>query len=110
MAIEITVREKLPERSARLGAVLLERLRGLQRDHPRAIHEVRGRGLLLGIEMRDEKVGAALAQALYERRILVAYALNKPEVIRIEPPLNIPEPYLDRLVEAIAAALPTLAA
>jgi putrescine aminotransferase len=71
---------------------------------------VRGKGLLLGLEMRDEKAGAALAASLYEAKILVAYALNKPEVIRIEPPLNIPEPYLDRLVEAIGGALATLPA
>jgi putrescine aminotransferase len=108
-AIEITVREKLPERSARLGAALLERLRGLQREHPALVREVRGKGLLLGIEMRDESLGAALAQGLYERRILVAYALNKPEVIRIEPPLNIPEPYLDRLVTALAETLKKIA-
>ena len=39
-----------------------------------------------------------------------AYALNKPEVIRIEPPLNIPEEYLDRLVAALAESLTSLPA
>jgi putrescine aminotransferase len=71
---------------------------------------VRGQGLLLGIEMRDEKLGGALAEALYARRILVAYALNKPEVVRIEPPLNIPEEYLDRLVAALGESLTSLSA
>jgi len=104
-AIEITVRERLPERSARLGASLLDRLRTLQTRHPDKIREVRGKGLLLGVETRDETVGGALAAALYNRKILVAYALNKPEVVRIEPPLNIPEPYLDRLVEALGESL-----
>ena len=108
MAIEITVRDRLPERSARLGADLLRRLRGLQERHPGAIREVRGCGLLLGLEMRDERLGAALADALYTRRILVAYALNKPEVVRIEPPLNIPEEYLDRLVDALGESLTAL--
>lgn len=107
-AIEITVRERLPERSARLGAALLDRLRTLQGRHPGKIREVRGKGLLLGIETRDESVGGALAAALYDRKILVAYALNKPEVVRIEPPLNIPEPYLDRLVEALDESLGTI--
>jgi putrescine aminotransferase len=107
-AIEITVRERLPERSARLGAALLDRLRTLQGRHPGKIREVRGKGLLLGIETRDETVGGALAAALYDRKILVAYALNKPEVVRIEPPLNIPEPYLDRLVEALDESLRTI--
>ena len=109
-AIEITVRDRLPERSARLGAALLARLRALRERHPGLVRDVRGKGLLLGIEMRDETLGGALATALYERRILVAYALNKPEVIRIEPPLNIPEPYLDRLVQALEESLGRLAA
>jgi putrescine aminotransferase len=107
-AIEITVRERLPERSARLGAALLDRLRALQGRHPGKIRAVRGKGLLLGIETKDESVGGALATALYNRKILVAYALNKPEVVRIEPPLNIPEPYLDRLVEALDESLGTI--
>ncbi|HUD72287.1 MAG TPA: aminotransferase class III-fold pyridoxal phosphate-dependent enzyme, partial [Dongiaceae bacterium] len=107
-AIEITVRERLPERSARLGARLLERLRALQAKHPLLVREVRGKGLLIGVEMKDEKAGGALATALYKAKILVAYALNKPEVVRIEPPLNIPEEYLDRLVEAMGGALQSL--
>ena len=107
-AIEITVRDGLSERSARLGASLLGRLRSLQQRHPRAIGEVRGKGLLIGIEMRDEALGATLSERLYDRRVLVAYALNRPKVIRIEPPLNIPENLLDRLVESLDQALPTV--
>jgi putrescine aminotransferase len=107
-AIEITVRDRLPERAARVGKDLLARLRGLQEKHPAAIQAVRGKGLLIGIEMRDEAAGAALAENLYARRILVAYALNRPRVVRIEPPLNIPEPLLDRLVVALDESLAAL--
>ncbi len=110
MAIEVTVRDRLSERSARLGADLLLRLRDLQEKHPWAIRAVRGKGLLIGIEMRDEALGGAVADRLYASRILVAYALNKPEVVRIEPPLNIPEPYLDKLVEALDSSLRALRA
>ena len=94
--------------AARLGEGLLRRLRSLQAEHPWAILDVRGKGLLIGLEMRDEALGAALAEKLYARRVLVAYALNRPRVIRIEPPLNIPEDLLDRLVEALHEALPAL--
>ena len=107
-AIEITVRDGLSERAARLGGLLLERLRSLQRKHPRAIDQVRGKGLLIGIEMRDEALGATLAEKLYDRRVLVAYALNRPRVLRVEPPLNIPEQLLDRLVGALEESLPEL--
>ena len=110
MAIEITVRDRLPERSARLGAGLLERIRSLREKHSGLIHEVRGKGMLIGIEMADEALGARLAEKLYEEKILVANALNKPEVIRVEPPLNIPEPYLDRLVKALEKSLTALRA
>ncbi len=108
MAIEITVRDRLPERAARLGEALLRRLEALRAKHPKLILEVRGKGLLIGLEMRDEALGAALAEKLYARRVLVAYALNRPRVIRIEPPLNIPEQLLDRLVEALGESLPAL--
>ncbi|MFQ5877555.1 MAG: aminotransferase class III-fold pyridoxal phosphate-dependent enzyme [Acidobacteriota bacterium] len=104
-AIEITVRDRLPERAARLGADLLGRLEELRDRHPALVREVRGKGLLLGIEMRSEAIGTLLAERLYEDRILVANALNKPEVIRIEPPLNVPEPFLDRVVDALDRSL-----
>jgi putrescine aminotransferase len=93
-----------------VGGDLLKRLRKLQEKHPKAIQEVRGKGLLIGIEMHSEALGATLAERLYGARILVANALNKPEVIRIEPPLNIPEPYIDRLVEALDTSLAGLRA
>ena len=69
---------------------------------------MRGKGFLIGIETHNESIGGALTERLFGRHILVAYALNKPEVVRIEPPLNIPEPYLDRLVEALDASLKEL--
>ena len=87
---------------------MLKRLQGLKESYPETIREVRGKGLLIGIETGSEAVGAALAERLYASRVLVAHALNKPEVIRIEPPLNIPEPYLDRLVEALDRSLSSL--
>jgi len=110
MAIEITVRDRLPERAARLGDALMRRLETLRSKHPEMILEVRGKGLLIGLEMRDEALGAALAEKLYARRVLVAYALNRPRVIRIEPPLNIPEDLLDRLVVALGESLQALGA
>jgi putrescine aminotransferase len=109
-AIEITVRDRLSERSARLGGELLCKLHGLWKKHPGLIKEVRGKGLLLGIEMHTEAQGTALAEALFARKILVAYALNRPTVIRVEPPLNIPEALLDRLIGALEQVLPGLRA
>jgi len=71
---------------------------GLARLHdgyPDIIRDVRGRGLLIGVEIVDAKVGESLAQRMFDRNVLIAYTLNKPEVIRIEPPFVITRELID---------------
>jgi acetylornithine/LysW-gamma-L-lysine aminotransferase len=88
----------LPARAAALGAHFLERLRAL--EHP-AIREVRGLGLLVGVELRGK--AAPVVQALMARGVLALTAgLN---VLRFLPPLVISKTELDQVVGALAAAL-----
>ncbi len=87
---------RLPERSARLGAILLERLHTLASASP-LIREVRGLGLMVGIELR-ERVNPYL-KALADRGILALTA--GPNVIRLVPPLVIEE----QQIEQVAATL-----
>ena len=72
---------------------------------PEIIRDVRGRGLLIGVEIVDAKVGKSLAQRLFDRNVLVAYTLNKPEVIRIEPPLIITSELIDLALERFEESL-----
>jgi len=83
-ALERTVRDRLPERADRLGRMALDRLAALPRDR---VREVRGRGLMIGIELRD-RVGPVLA-ALEERGFLALPA--GASVLRLLPPLVIEE-------------------
>ncbi len=119
-AIEITVRENLPQQAAEKGAYLLEKLKNLQSKHP-IIKDVRGKGLMIGLELQgsdkgllNKLSGGALAnlskeyfasllagKLLNEYNIITAYTLNNPNVIRIEPPLNISYEHLDRLLEGL---------
>src|SRR5205814_2235630 len=62
---------------------------------PEMIRDVRGRGLLIGVEIVDAKVGESLAQRMFDRNVLIAYTLNKPEVIPIEPSFVITRELLD---------------
>jgi len=117
--LEFITRENLPERAARLGDYLLSGLRRLQEKYA-LIKEVRGRGLLLGIEFEQPAKGvlARIAGAvnkisqeylasmvagflLNNHRIITAYTLNNPNVIRLEPPLIISEEQLDILLNAL---------
>jgi 4-aminobutyrate aminotransferase-like enzyme len=95
-SLEIILREDLVKNSERVGRAMLAQLERLK-DKYRCVGEVRGKGLLLGLELvRDPKtkepVPRAVTQALYQeclRRGLATMSYTTP--IRINPPLVITE-------------------
>jgi predicted acetylornithine/succinylornithine family transaminase len=91
--------EKLVERAAGLGEKLLARLRGFAQEHPETAEEARGRGLLLGLALRDEASAASLSLRAAERGVLVNVTAGR--VIRFFPALNIPEAELWPAVETV---------
>ncbi|HEX6776559.1 MAG TPA: acetylornithine/succinylornithine family transaminase, partial [Ktedonobacterales bacterium] len=90
----------LPERAARLGAYLLEQLQALATTSS-IIREVRGLGLMIGIELR-ERAQPAL-KALAERGVLALTAGNN--VIRLVPPLVIEDEQIEQVAAALAEVL-----
>ena len=98
-------RQDLPARAARLGEHALARLRRLRQAHPWIIADARGRGLLIGVEFTESDIAGLVIAGLAQRRVIAAYTLNNPEVIRIEPALTIPEADLDRGVDAFAESV-----
>ncbi len=95
----------LPARAAQLGEHALDRLRELQTSHPTLISDARGRGLLIGAQFTDADIAGLVIAGLAQRRVIAAYTLNNPEVIRIEPALTIPEDALDRGIDALGEAV-----
>jgi acetylornithine/LysW-gamma-L-lysine aminotransferase len=96
--LEVMEREELPRQAAEKGAYLMEKLRKL--DSP-MVREVRGLGLMIGIETK-QKV-APILQALQQRRLLALSA--GLTVIRLLPPLVISYAQLDQAVAALAEVL-----
>jgi putrescine aminotransferase len=103
--IETLQSEKLVENSAMMGEYFMTGLKKLQQQFPQIIRDVRGRGLLIGVEIVNAKVGESLAQRMFDRNVLIAYTLNKPEVIRIEPPLIITRELINAALERFADSL-----
>jgi putrescine aminotransferase len=103
--IQTLQEEKLVENSAAMGEHFTAGLRRLQGEFPAVIRDVRGRGLLIGVEIVDAQVGESLAKRMFDRNVLIAYTLNKPEVIRIEPPLIIGRELIDVALERFEEAL-----
>jgi ornithine--oxo-acid transaminase len=90
-ALDVLVDEKLVDRSAELGAYLLERLRAMD---SRKVKEIRGIGLWAGIELRPEAGGArAICDALRQEGLLCAE--TRKHTIRLAPPLVISREQLD---------------
>jgi len=83
------------------GKVLKEKLFKLQEKYPKLIKEVRGFGLLIGIEFFKEI--ASVYRGLFEHRILVT--TPKPTVIRLTPPLIISYPEIDAFIETFEEVL-----
>jgi len=104
-AIKTTIEERLVERSARLGAVLLDGLRSVQTRYPEMIKDVRGKGLLAGVEFAEDDIALLVIAGCGKRDLLMAYSMNNPKVIRIEPPLIIPESELSRALDIISESV-----
>ena len=90
-ALRVIVEEKLVENSARLGEYFQERLAEIPSPH---VKEVRGKGLLIGVELKPAAGGARrFCEALQQRGILCKETHD--DVIRFAPPLVIDRPTID---------------
>jgi ornithine--oxo-acid transaminase len=100
-ALGVLIDEKLVERAAVQGGYLLDNLCTIDSPH---VEEIRGRGLLVGIELKPEAGGARrFCKALAERGMLCKE--THKHIIRLAPPLVIERPELDWAVEQLRAVL-----
>lgn len=104
-AIEVTLEEDLPARALAMGERLMQGLRELAARFPELIAEVRGKGLLVGLEFTDADIGAIAISELAARGVLTAFGLNNPKVVRLEPPLIVEEVHIQEALEALEQSL-----
>ena len=97
--------EDLLRRSAETGAYFKAGLEQIQKEFPEVIAEVRGKGMMLGVELTREGAGGMLMSLMIDKSIIVAYTLNNPKVIRIEPPLVMPKEVVDYVLENFRSAV-----
>ncbi|MCL4466346.1 MAG: acetylornithine/succinylornithine family transaminase [Chloroflexi bacterium] len=97
-AIQYIQDENLPARAAELGAEFVARLRGIKAD---TVREVRGLGLMVGVELRQK--ATPLLRALMDRGVLALPA--GPTVVRFLPPLVIERSELLGVADVVAELL-----
>lgn len=98
--LDIMERDNLVERVAIQGDRLQAALKEALKDQP-LVAEVRGQGLLIGVEFAEDEVGELVIAQMMKRGVIAAYTLNNPRVIRMEPPFLVTDEQIDHAVNCL---------
>ncbi len=100
-ALDVITEENLPQKSLELGQWFIERLRSINSKH---IKEVRGKGLMIGLEIKTESgVARPFCEKLFDKGILAKETHH--QVIRFAPPLTITKDELSKAADIIESVL-----
>ena len=94
--LETILADGFLESCREMGQYLQERLWSLRKDHP-VIQEVRGKGLLVGLDLSIE--GGSIVKACLERGVLINCTFD--HILRMVPPLVVTRQDVDRLVQVL---------
>ncbi len=104
-ALNVTIEKRLPEQAAKLGEYFISSLRNIGSP---LIAEVRGKGLMIGLEINPERASArAICEALMNKGLLTKE--THETVVRLTPPLIITKAEIDQVLEIIEKSLESLA-
>lgn len=103
--LDVLQAENLVARSAELGVELAALVRGVLAEHcPGLVAEVRGRGLLIGMDFVSSDLAVEFLMELLARRVVPSYSLNKYNVLRLTPPATLTAADVAELHEALTGA------
>lgn len=102
--LEVILKEGLAEKAETDGQYIQKRLRDLAAQGV-GIREVRGLGLMIGLEMDDAETAARCVQGALDRGVILGWTLHSDTIIRIMPPLILSKSEIERGLNAIAEAL-----
>lgn len=102
-AIDVILEDGLIDNSFKMGEYLQAGLNNIKNNYPEIVKDVRGRGLMVGVEMVQEGYAGAIIFEMAKRNVIGAYTLNLPRVIRFEPPIIINKSQTDECVSAFEA-------
>jgi len=101
-------RLSLCDNSLERGEQFRQALEGIKSENPGIIREIRGIGLMVGIEYIHEFMGPMMSNALAEGGVFAAYSGNAPQVMRFMLPLTVSDEEIDLVVDAIRQAIRTM--
>ncbi len=103
--IDYIVENKIWENVAKMGERFLGGLRRLRDENSDIIWEVRGRGMMVGVEYKQEFMGILMADCLASNGMFAAYSGNAPQVMRFQLPTAATEQDIDEILTIIRKAI-----
>jgi putrescine aminotransferase len=104
-ALAVLRDEGLVENARVRGERLLAGARAIAAEYPSVVREVRGLGLLVGVELRSEGYGGTIVPEMLKAGVTAAWTLNRQRVIRLEPPLIVTASEIETALDALRAAV-----
>ncbi len=104
-AMEVLEEERLAENARERGAQLLAGCAQIAADFPQVVAQVRGLGLLVGVELRSEGYGGWIIPEMLKHGVTAAWTLNQQRVIRLEPPLVVRPEEIEQALAALRAGV-----
>lgn len=106
--IDVLLEEHLALRAMVMGNYFMARLNELKEKFPEYLLDVRGKGLLIGLEFATQELRAGVQNELFYRGVLVAGTMNAYRTVRIEPPLIITRRQVDFMIRTLEGILKDL--
>ena len=104
-AIHATLEEDIPGQAAEKGAYLKGKLMEMAAQYDDLFAEVRGMGVIIGMEFRDADIGYAVSQGLFSRGVLIGGTLFNSLTLRMQPPAIITYEEMDTVLARLGDTL-----
>jgi len=100
-AMHATLEEDIPGQAAEKGAYLKGKLTEMAAQYDDLFAEVRGMGVIIGMEFRDADIGYAVSQGLFSRGVLIGGTLFNSLTLRMQPPAIITYEEMDTVLQRL---------
>lgn len=104
-AIRYMIKYDIPQQAFEKGEYLIPKLKEYAKKYPQLIQEVRGIGLMIGIEFNTTDIGYAVSKGLFSRGVMTAGTLVNAKTVRMEPPAIVTYEQIDTVLKRFGETL-----
>lgn len=108
--IDYVLAHDLPGNARAMGERFRAGFARLKEKYPDVLVDYRGRGLMMGLQYKDNSMGPRMSYQLAQHGVIALYTGNDPTVMRLQPPLIIKPDEVDEVLQALDDSMAAIAA